>query len=129
MEEVFLPPGWPPEVSAPGTEDWEATAVAWLLGLLPEYRRYPALSRDPVILAFVARNVLQGAVDGARHGYRTTRSELSGLIPPQAISAALKDPRAEGLRLSAPCARSNWWNGPCAGSDARCLAGGGSRES
>jgi hypothetical protein len=44
-----------------------------------------------VILAFVARNVLQGPVDGARHGYRTTRSELSGLIPPQAISAALKD--------------------------------------
>jgi len=45
----------------------------------------------------VARNVL----DGARHGYRTTRAELSGLVPPPAIFAALKDLRAEGLWLSA----------------------------
>ena len=49
----------------------------------------------------MARNVLQGAVDGARQGYRTTRVELSGLVPPPAITAALKDLRAEGLRLSA----------------------------
>jgi hypothetical protein len=49
----------------------------------------------------VARNVLEGAVDGARQRYRTTRGELSGLVPPPAVSAALKDLRAEGLRLSA----------------------------
>jgi hypothetical protein len=75
--------------------------VTWLLDLLPEYRRYPALGRDPVIFAFEARNALEGAVDGARRGYRTTRGDLRGLVPPHAISAALKDLRAEGLRLSA----------------------------
>jgi hypothetical protein len=26
-------------VSPPGTEDWEATAAAWLFNLFPEYRR------------------------------------------------------------------------------------------
>jgi hypothetical protein len=66
-----------------------------------EYRQYPAMHQHPVILAFMARNVLEGAVEGARQAYRTTRSELSGLVPPHAVSAALNDFRAEGLRLSA----------------------------
>ena len=96
-----VPRGWPPAVSPPGSEDWETTAAAWLLDLLPEYRQYPAMRQHPVILAFIARNVLEGAVEGARQGYRTTRTELSGLVPPHAVSAALRDFRAEGLRLSA----------------------------
>jgi hypothetical protein len=42
--------------------------------------------------------VLTGAVEGARQGYRTTRSEL---VPPHVIDAALRDCRAEGMRLAA----------------------------
>ena len=30
-----VPTGWPDEVSPPGTPDWEAPAVAWLLDLVP----------------------------------------------------------------------------------------------
>jgi hypothetical protein len=52
-------------VSEPGSEDWEATAAAWLLDLLPAYRQYDTLRRHPVVLAFVARHVIYGAVDGA----------------------------------------------------------------
>ena len=89
---------------APGSKDWEATATAWLLDLLPEYRRYPALRQHPAILAFMARHVLTGAVDGARQAYRTTRSELGGMAPPQAVAAALKDFRIEGQRLQLHCA-------------------------
>ena len=96
-----VPRGWPSAVAQPGSEDWETTAAAWLLDLLPEYRLYPGMCQHPVILAFMARSVLQGAVEGARQGYRTTRSELSGLVPPHAVSAALNELRAEGLRLSA----------------------------
>jgi hypothetical protein len=55
----------------------------------------------PVALAFVARNVLDGAVEGACQGYRTTRSELGGVVPAEALAAALGDLRAEGSRLSA----------------------------
>jgi len=94
------PRGWPVAVSPPGSEDWEATAVAWLLDLLPELRRYPSLRQHPVVLAFIARHVLDGAVEGARQGYRTTRSELGEFVLPHVIAAALRDFRAEGQRLS-----------------------------
>jgi hypothetical protein len=96
-----VPRGWPSAVAPPGSEDWGTAAAAWLLDLLPEYRQYPAIRQHPVILAFMARNVLQGAVEGARQGYRTTRSELGGLVPPHAVAGALNEFRAEGLRLSA----------------------------
>jgi hypothetical protein len=55
----------------------------------------------PEVLAFIARNVLNGAVEGARQGYRTTRSELGGMVPPEVVAAALSDLRTEGRRLSA----------------------------
>jgi hypothetical protein len=35
-----MPPGWPQDVQPPGGEGWEATAVTWLLDLVPEYRQY-----------------------------------------------------------------------------------------
>jgi hypothetical protein len=96
-----VPPGWPPEVNPPGGEDWETTAAAWLLDLVPEYRQYAMVRRHPVVLAFIARHVLRGAVEGARQGYRTTRSELGELAPPHVLDAALKACRAEGRRLAA----------------------------
>ena len=49
---------WPTAVSPPGSEEWEASAAAWLLDLLPGYRQYPAVGRHPVVLAFIARHVL-----------------------------------------------------------------------
>jgi hypothetical protein len=72
-----------------------------LLDLLPEYRHYSAVRQHPVVLAFIARHVLNGAVEGARQGYRTTRSELGELLPSDVIAAALGDFRTEGRRLSA----------------------------
>ena len=96
-----VPSGWPTAVRPPGSEDWEASAAAWLLDLLPEYRQYPAIRRYPVVLAYIARHVLNGAVEGARQGYRTTRSELGELVPPHVIDAVLKDCRTEGRRLAA----------------------------
>lgn len=80
-----VPRGWPAEVSPPGSEDWEASAAAWLLDLLPEYRQYPAMRQHPVVLAFIARHVLNGDVEGARQGYRTTRSELGRMVPPARV--------------------------------------------
>ena len=97
----YVPPGWPPEVNPPGIPDWETTAAAWLLDLVPEYRQHAAVRRHPVILAFIARHVIAGAVQGARQGYRATRSELGDLAPPHAIDAALRAWRAEGERLAA----------------------------
>jgi hypothetical protein len=42
-----------------------------------------------------------GAVEGARRGYRTTRSELGELAQPPVIDAALSAWRAEGRRMAA----------------------------
>ena len=96
-----MPRGWPSDVQPPGAEGWEATAAAWLMDLLPEYRHYPSMREHPVVLAFIARHVLAGAVEGARQGYRTTRTELRGRVSPPVIAAALGDFRNEGQRLSA----------------------------
>jgi hypothetical protein len=59
------------------------------------------MRRHPVVLAFVARHVLNGAVEGARGGYRTTRTELGELVPPHVIDDLLRDLRTEGRRLAA----------------------------
>jgi hypothetical protein len=98
----YVPPGWPPEVNPPGTPDWETMAAAWRWPVVPEHRQHAAVRRHPVILAFIARHVTAGAVEGARQGYRATRSELGDLVPPHAIDAALRAWRAEGECLAAP---------------------------
>ena len=73
---AYVPPAWPPAVAAPGSEDWESSAAAWLLDLLPEYREHPKVHRYPVVLASIAHHTLRGALEGARDGYRTVRTEL-----------------------------------------------------
>jgi hypothetical protein len=97
----YVPSGWPPEVNPPGIPDWETTAAAWLLDLVPEYRQHAAVRRHPVILAFIARHVTAGAVEGARQGYRASCTELGDLVSPHAIDAPLRAWRAEGERLAA----------------------------
>jgi hypothetical protein len=98
---LHVPSGWPEAVSAPGSEDWEVSATAWLLDLIPEYRQYPALRRYPVVLAYIARHAVNGAIEGARQGYRTIRTDMSELVPPHVIDEALRDCRTEGRRLAA----------------------------
>lgn len=70
MADVYLPPGWPPGVAPPGTDDWEPL-LSWLLGLVPDLRGHTMARRHPVIFAVIAWHVLTGVVDGARDGYRT----------------------------------------------------------
>jgi hypothetical protein len=88
-------------VSAPGTEDWEATAVAWLFDLVPDPRGHPAVRRHPVILAVIARHTVTGTLEGARQGYRVARPKLGEAVPPHAVDSALGAYRDEGRRLAA----------------------------
>lgn len=98
---AYVPPAWPSAVAAPGSEDWESSAAAWLLDLLPEYREHPQVHRYPVVLASIAHHILRGALEGARDGYRTVRTELGARVPPHAVDATLEAYRAEGRRLAA----------------------------
>ncbi len=99
---AYLPPGWPAGVHPPGSEGFEQTAVAWLLDALPaDYRVHGVLRRHPIALAVLARHHLTACVAGARQGYRSVRTELGDVLPPQGIDAVLAVYRAEGSRLVA----------------------------
>ena len=86
----------------PGSDDFEATAIAWLLDVVPpDYRLHGVLRRYPVALAAMARHHTAACVEGARQGYRTTRTELGTALPPHAVDAVLAAYRDEGRRLAA----------------------------
>lgn len=98
----YVPPGWPAGVHPPGSEEFERSAIAWLLEVVPsDYLLHGVLRRHPVALATLARHHLQACVDGARSGYRTARTELGPHLPPGAIEAVLTAYRNEGQRLAA----------------------------
>jgi hypothetical protein len=97
---AYLPPGWPTGVHPPGSEDFERTAVTWLLDVVPpDYRLHGVLRRHPVALATLARRHLTACVEGARQGYRTARTELGGMLPVSGLDAVLAAYRTEGRRL------------------------------
>jgi len=98
---TYTPPGWPAGVHPPGSEDFESTAVGWLLDVVPpDYRLHGVLRRYPVALATIARYHAKACVEGARQGYRTARTELAGVLPPHAIDTVLAAYRKEGARLA-----------------------------
>jgi hypothetical protein len=99
---AYIPPGWPAGVHPPGSEDFESTAVGWLLDVVPpDYRLHGVLRRYPIALAALARYHSKACVEGARQGYRTARTELAGVLPPHAIDTVLAAYRKEGARLAA----------------------------
>ena len=99
---TYTPPGWPTGVHPPGSDDFESTAVGWLLDVVPpDYRLHGVLRRYPVALATMARYHSRACVEGARQGYRTARTELAGTLPPHAIDTVLAAYRKEGARLAA----------------------------
>ena len=85
----------------PGSEEFESTAVGWLLDVVPpDYRLHGVLRRYPVALATIARYHAKACVEGARQGYRTARTDLAGALPPHAIDTVLAAYRKEGARLA-----------------------------
>jgi hypothetical protein len=99
---AYLPTGWPAGVHPPGSADFERTAVAWLLDVVPpDYRLYGVLRRHPIALAVMATHHTAACVEGARQGYRSARSELGEVLPLHGIDAVLAAYRGEGRRLAA----------------------------
>jgi hypothetical protein len=97
---AYVPPGWPAGVHPPGTERFEDTAVAWLFEFVPpEYRRYGVLRRYPTALSRMARQHVSAAVEAARVGFRTARTDLAGSVPAHGVEAVLDIYRREGTRL------------------------------
>lgn len=99
---AYLPPGWPAGVHPPDSAEFQQTAVAWLLDVVPpDYRLHGVLVRHPMALATLASHHLAACVAGARDGYRTARAELGRDLPAGAVEAVLGAYRSEGERLVA----------------------------
>src|SRR6516164_7728178 len=101
-----MPRGWPADVQPPGSDDWQESAVAWLLEVVPpQYRKHAVLRRNPLALAAVARHHAGACVEGARQGYRSVRAELSDRVPAHVIDGILVAYRTEGKRLTTGLSR------------------------
>ena len=97
-----MPRGWPADVQPPGSDNWQESAVAWLLEVVPpRYRKHAVLRRNPLALAALARHHAGACVEGARQGYRAVRAELSERVPAHVIDGMLVAYRTEGKRLAA----------------------------
>jgi hypothetical protein len=97
-----LPPAWPSAVPPPGTPSWTRAASAWLFDLCPhDYRAYDVLRAHPLVLARLADEHLQAAIEAAQHGLATARADLRDLVPPEAVAATLTMYERECARLSA----------------------------
>lgn len=96
-----MPPWWPEPVHRPGTPEWERTAVAWLLELVPgEWRAYEVLRRHPVLLARLASGQVAASLEAARDGWRTLRRDFGRQLPPEVVEAAMAAYEREGARLA-----------------------------
>lgn len=86
---IHVPAGWPAEVRPPGAEDWEATAVAYLLDCCPaDFRSYPVLRRHPVVLARFAAEFVESQCAVARTGIRGLRVSLGAEVAPEVVESA-----------------------------------------
>ncbi len=100
-QDGVVPPGWPRGVRPPGADDWERTAVAWLYDLCPPgYRRHDVLRRHPALLARMARQHVEAALQAARHGYGTARADLRD-IDAHTLEAVMRMYEYEGSKTAA----------------------------
>jgi hypothetical protein len=87
-------------VRPPGSPEWEASAVAWLLDQVPgEYRAYEVLRRHPVLLSRFAAGHVEACLQAAREGWRSLRRELGRDLPPAVVEDAMTAYEQEGARL------------------------------
>jgi hypothetical protein len=97
-----VPPGWPAGLHPPESPEFEKQAVNWLLDLCPpDYRVYDVLRRYPVILARFAAGHVRAEIGAVRTGVAGARADLTDLVPPEAVDAALAAYDRELVRLTA----------------------------
>lgn len=101
MTPGHIPPGWPKEVRPPGAEDWESTAVAYLLDCCPpDFRGYRVLRRHPVVLARFAVEFIEGQHRSAQTGLAGVRVSLSGRVGAEVVEEATQVWLEQAARLA-----------------------------
>ena len=76
--------------------------MGWLLDLCPsDYRGYGVVTRQPVVLAWLAGHHVEGQVQATRRALATARADLSGSVAPPALRETLEVLEEELARLVA----------------------------
>lgn len=97
-----MPPGWPDAVPPPGAPGWQRRAVGWLLDLCPpDYRAYPLLTRQPLVLAYLTAQHVQACLDGVARATAGVRAQLTSRVGAPVVEEALAVLDAEHARLLA----------------------------
>ena len=95
-----VPPWWPADVHRPGTPDWEHSAVAWLLDLVPgDWRGHGVLRRHPPLLARLAAGEVTASLEATRDGWRTLRRDAGRRVPPEVLEEVMAAYETQGARF------------------------------
>lgn len=93
------PPGWPRELPPPGTAEFEARVVPWLLDQGPPDLRTGLLRTLPLALARYLAHYTEGCLAAARKSYGQARVELGGVLTPAEVVGAQQVFEAQGARF------------------------------
>ena len=94
------PPGWPQELPPPESAEFAPRAVLWLLdNAPPEFRGHDVFRRQPLVLAWLVTEYLDGAIGALRTSYARVRAEFAAELEPTALDAVLRAVEIEGVRL------------------------------
>ena len=97
---MFIPPGWPERVLPPSEIDWETSAVNFLLDCCPaDYRAYPLLRRQPVVLARFAAQFVESQLRASRDGIAQTRASLRDYVDAPVLDDSVDVLQREEARL------------------------------
>lgn len=97
---AFVPPGWPEQVVPPCEPDWEHSAAAFLLDCCPpDYRAYPVLRRQPVVLARFAAQAVESQIRATRQGIAEARSSLGDYVDAPVLDDSVEVLQREEARL------------------------------
>ena len=96
----WVPPGWPRQVLPPSETDWEISAVNFLLDCCPpDYRAYPWLRRQPVVLARFAAQAVESQIRATREGIAEARASLGEYVDAPVLDDSVEVLHREEARL------------------------------
>lgn len=97
---MFVPPGWPESVLPPCEAEWEQSAAAFLLDCCPhEYRGYPLLRKQPVVLARLAAQYVESQVRATRESLSQARAGLTEYVDAVVLDGTVELLQSEEARL------------------------------
>ncbi len=94
-------PGWPRSLVPPAHEEFQEQVVTWLLDQGPSSLRQSPLRQYPVALCVYVRAYVNGALEGARKAYGSSRTIFAEQLQAAELETVQQAMATEGARLVA----------------------------